>query len=78
MNAPTIPMSIVTMMPPGSFPGMSALAIAPAIKPSTIQAIIPIASPPMRVRRATLSNATDVPATRQIRAVSLDCERVEL
>src|SRR5258707_15781866 len=46
MNAPTIPISIVTMMPPGSFPGMSALAIAPAIKPSTIQARIPIAQPP--------------------------------
>src|ERR1043165_3047368 len=45
-NAPTIPMSMVTMAPPGSLPGMMAFAIAPAIKPSTIHAMIPIDSPP--------------------------------
>ena len=45
-NAPTIPMRIVTMIPPGSLPGMIALAIAPAIRPSTIHAMIPIALPP--------------------------------
>src|ERR1044072_9299213 len=37
-NAPTIPMRIVTMIPPGSRPGMIALAIAPAISPNTIHA----------------------------------------
>src|SRR5258705_3930486 len=46
MNAPTMPISMVTMMPPGSLPGMRALAIAPAISPSTIQARIPISEPP--------------------------------
>src|SRR6476646_4187882 len=35
------------MIPPGSLPGMIALAIAPAIKPSTIHAITPIRSPPV-------------------------------
>ncbi len=29
-NAPTMPMTMVIMMPPGSFPGMMAFAIAPA------------------------------------------------
>src|ERR1051325_3683397 len=53
-NAPTIPMRIVTMIPPGSGPGMSAFAIAPAISPSTIHATIPITSPPSDgVRRRT-------------------------
>src|SRR6188472_3051710 len=45
-NAPTIPISIVTMIPPGSRPGMSALAIAPATSPSTIQARMVISTPP--------------------------------
>jgi hypothetical protein len=42
--APTIPMMIVTMMPPGSSPGRIALAMAPAIRPRTIQPIMPMPS----------------------------------
>jgi hypothetical protein len=38
-------MRIVTMTPPGSRPGMIALAIAPAIKPRTIQAMNPMLPP---------------------------------
>src|SRR5215510_10260760 len=45
-NAPTIPISIVTMIPPGSRPGISAFAIAPATSPSTIQARMVISTPP--------------------------------
>src|SRR5438046_2163594 len=45
-NAPTIPMMIVMKTPPGSLPGMMALAIAPAIKPRTIHARIDISSKP--------------------------------
>ena len=41
-TAPTIPMMMVTMMPPGSSPGMIALAMAPAIRPRTIQPMIPM------------------------------------
>src|SRR5215210_7611814 len=40
MKAPTIPMRIVTMMPPGSGPGMTHFARMPAISPTTIQAMI--------------------------------------
>jgi hypothetical protein len=39
-KAPAIPIRIVTMMPPGSSPGMISLAKAPAISPITIQANI--------------------------------------
>src|SRR5216110_3217732 len=45
MNAPTMPIIMETMMPPGSMPGMIALAIAPAIRPRTIHARIPIFPP---------------------------------
>ena len=45
MNAPTIPMMIVTMIPPGSLPGMMALAMIPAMRPRTIHAMIPIRPP---------------------------------
>jgi hypothetical protein len=41
-SAPTIPMIIVTMMPPGSSPGRMALAIAPASRPSTIHPRMPM------------------------------------
>src|SRR5688500_13338340 len=41
-NAPTIPMRIVTIIPPGSLPGMIAFAIAPAMRPRTIHARIDI------------------------------------
>ena len=37
ITAPAMPSSIVTMNPPGSRPGISSLAIAPTIKPKTIQ-----------------------------------------
>src|SRR5437016_13166269 len=36
-SAPAIPSAMVTMMPPGSRPGMTNLAIAPTIKPKKIQ-----------------------------------------
>src|SRR2546430_12405892 len=36
--APAMPISIVTMMPPGSRPGMISLARPPAINPRTIHA----------------------------------------
>src|SRR5690348_8400168 len=61
-NAPTMPIRIVTMTPPGSLPGMIAFAIAPAMRPSTIHAKIPIPSPPkIGGRTAPRGNATDVP-----------------
>src|SRR5262245_29513446 len=47
-NAPAIPISIVTMMPPGSRPGITSLASAPTIKPNTIHPITCITSPPAR------------------------------
>ena len=40
ITAPTMPMRMVTKMPPGSRPGVSNLAIAPAIRPRTIQAMM--------------------------------------
>src|SRR5574339_423204 len=45
-RAPTMPSTIVTMMPPGSRPGINSLAIAPTIKPKTIQPRMPIAHLP--------------------------------
>src|ERR671916_3020758 len=49
-KAPTIPIRIVTMMPPGSSPGRTSFASAPAISPTIIHAIIPISSPLWKVR----------------------------
>jgi hypothetical protein len=43
-SAPTMPMIIVTMMPPGSSPGRMALAMAPASSPRTIHPMMPILS----------------------------------
>ena len=40
-NAPAIPIRIVTIMPPGSSPGIISFASAPAMPPMMIQAIIP-------------------------------------
>ena len=37
MTAPAMPKRIVTIIPPGSFPGMINLASAPAISPTMIQ-----------------------------------------
>ena len=39
---PKTPIIMVTIHPPGSFPGIIILAIAPAIKPNIIHVIIPI------------------------------------
>src|ERR671914_2002793 len=43
-TAPTIPITAVTIMPPGSSPGSTSLASAPAINPTTIQLMMPIFS----------------------------------
>ena len=40
--APTMPMMVVTMKPPGSSPGKSAFAIAPPMAPRMMNAMIPI------------------------------------
>src|SRR5215207_5171310 len=46
-RAPTMPMTMVMIIPPGSGPGMAILASIPAISPTTIQATIPtLLSPP--------------------------------
>ena len=56
-TAPTIPMSIVTTMPPGSFPGINAFAIAPATSPRMTQTMMLIRPPNQRTPRgrATVS-----------------------
>src|SRR5215204_426924 len=41
ISAPTTPIIAVTRNPPGSSPGRSAFAIAPASRPRTMNAIIP-------------------------------------
>src|SRR5829696_9210985 len=51
-SAPTTPMIAVTMIPPGSSPGSRALAIAPAISPRMMNAMIPI-DPPSDSLRTT-------------------------
>ncbi len=44
-----MPSSIVTMMPPGSFPGIKSLAITPTISPKTIHPRMPnMRTPPPR------------------------------
>src|SRR5215211_8176819 len=43
-TAPTIPIMAVTIMPPGSSPGSTSLASAPAINPTTIQLMMPVFS----------------------------------
>src|SRR5688572_30638112 len=62
-NAPTIPISIVTIIPPGSRPGISALAIAPATSPSTIQARMVISVFLRGVGLHTPGKATSVPSS---------------
>jgi hypothetical protein len=44
-RAPTTPMIAVTMNPPGSSPGRSAFAIAPASRPRMMNAMIPMDLP---------------------------------
>lgn len=41
-KAPAMPIKMVTMMPPGSGPGMIHFASTPAISPTTINAKIPM------------------------------------
>ena len=41
-RAPAIPIRMVTMIPPGSRPGMITFANTPAISPRTIHEIMPI------------------------------------
>ena len=41
-NAPTIPIKIVIMIPPGSGPGITHLASTPAMSPITINATMPM------------------------------------
>jgi len=50
--APAMPMRIVTMIPPGSFPGMMNFAIAPAMRPRKIQEKTPMLSFLGQIRRA--------------------------
>ena len=47
-TAPAIPSYIVTMMPPGSRPGITSLASAPTTRPITIHPITVMASPPAK------------------------------
>ena len=42
IKAPAMPIKMVTMMPPGSGPGMIHFASTPAISPTTINAKIPM------------------------------------
>src|SRR5918995_7261909 len=44
-KAPTMPRRMVTIIPPGSSPGIISLAKAPAMSPTTIQAMMPIRTP---------------------------------
>lgn len=41
-NAPAMPIKIVTMIPPGSGPGINHLASTPAMSPITTNATIPM------------------------------------
>src|SRR5262249_7924295 len=50
--APAMPMRIVTIIPPGSFPGMMNFAIAPAMRPRKIQEKTPMLSFLVQIRRA--------------------------
>ena len=45
ISAPTIPIIIVTIIPPGSRPGNKNFAITPAISPKIIHENIPMFSP---------------------------------
>jgi hypothetical protein len=41
ISAPAMPIRMVTIIPPGSRPGISSLAMTPTIKPKTIHPMIP-------------------------------------
>src|SRR5436190_21568831 len=47
MNEPATPSNIVTMMPPGSFPGIASLARAPTIRPMIKLQSRPMRTPPL-------------------------------
>ena len=53
-NEPAMPSSIVTMMPPGSLPGMNSLASAPTIRPTMSMArmCMMISSYPLEKQKA--------------------------
>src|SRR5215203_3576949 len=67
MTAPTIPMRIVTMMPPGSSPGMISLPNAPAMSPTRIQLMMPTFLRPSLGKQPALG---DVPVMRTIPKIS--------
>src|SRR5215211_86713 len=71
--APTMPMIAVTIKPPGSSPGRTAFAIAPAIRPRTMKAMIPILVP-LRLTSSGIPGLT----TRETRSSGLALPRVEL
>ncbi len=58
-KAPAMPIKTVTMMPPGSGPGMIHFARAPAMSPTTINAKMPIRShlPLVLIRAGRTVNA---------------------
>jgi len=80
MTAPTIPMRIVTMMPPGSSPGMISLPNTPAMSPTRIQLMMPTFLRPSLENQPALG---DVPvmrtipkqATRKLEGLRLERER---
>ena len=70
--APITPMIVVMMSPPGSSPGRSAFAIAPAMSPRMMNAMIPIPSllqiPSARVVRIFLSRVSPLRGRVKLRA----------
>ncbi len=48
-SAPAMPSKIVTMIPPGSLPGMTILANNPATSPRTIHVTIPMVISPVSI-----------------------------
>src|SRR3954470_13846588 len=71
MSEPAIPSSIVTMKPPGSFPGIRSLAIKPTTRPNTIHDRIAIARPPF-VPRGLAMQACDHAVTAEPARPSLE------
>src|SRR5262245_53448619 len=70
-TAPAIPSSIVTMIPPGSRPGITSFAMAPTTRPNRIQPRMPIDSS----RRCHCKDDT---ASEHEQAVDLEYERAVL
>ena len=61
-KAPATPIKMVTMMPPGSGPGMNHFARAPAMSPTTINAKMPMRShlPRVLVRAGRTSTPANI------------------